>query len=286
MTDGQLRLTPGAQVDGGGPRGSGERRRRRRRGRWQRRRARTVGPRPKQGLTMNFAETFIKRPVATTLLVLTILIFGIMGYIRLPVADLPTVDYPVIQVNANLPGANPDTMASSVATPLEKQFSTISGITSISSRSSQGGTNISVTFDLDRNIDCGRAGRPDGDRAELAQPAARHAVAAVVQQEQSRRHAGAVPDADVGHAAARAGRSLRRERDRPAPVDGHRRRAGQRLRRAEVRGPRRSRSDAAGGAPDRHRRSHRARSTGRTSIARPARSSARRATTSCRPAAS
>jgi HAE1 family hydrophobic/amphiphilic exporter-1 len=102
---------------------------------------------------MNFAETFIKRPVATTLLVLTILIFGIMGYVRLPVADLPTVDFPVIQVNANLPGANPGTMASAVATPLEKQFSTISGITNISSRSSQGNTNISLTFDLDRDID-------------------------------------------------------------------------------------------------------------------------------------
>jgi HAE1 family hydrophobic/amphiphilic exporter-1 len=102
---------------------------------------------------MNVAELFIRRPVATTLLVLTILIFGIMGYFQLPVADLPTVDYPTLQVNANLPGANPDTMASSVATPLEKQFSTISGITSISSRSSQGSTNISLTFDLDRNID-------------------------------------------------------------------------------------------------------------------------------------
>jgi len=102
---------------------------------------------------MNFAETFIKRPVATTLLVLTILIFGIMGYRLLPVADLPTIDYPTIQVNASLPGANPDTIASAIATPLEKQFSTISGITSISSRSSQGNTNISLTFDLDRNID-------------------------------------------------------------------------------------------------------------------------------------
>jgi hydrophobic/amphiphilic exporter-1 (mainly G- bacteria), HAE1 family len=102
---------------------------------------------------MNFAETFIRRPVATTLLVLTILIFGIMGYFRLPVADLPTIDYPTIQVNANLPGANPDTMASSVATPLEKQFATISGITSITSRSSQGQTSISLTFDLDRSID-------------------------------------------------------------------------------------------------------------------------------------
>src|SRR5947209_3918492 len=102
---------------------------------------------------MNFAETFIRRPVATTLLVLTILIFGVMGYQLLPVADLPTVDYPTIQVNANLPGANPDTMASAVATPLEKQFSTIAGVTSISSRSGQGNTQITLQFDLDRNID-------------------------------------------------------------------------------------------------------------------------------------
>ncbi len=102
---------------------------------------------------MNFAEPFIKRPVATTLLVLTILIFGIMGYRLLPVSDLPTVDYPTITVNANLPGANPDTMANSVATPLEKQFSMISGVTSISSRNSQGSTSITLQFDLSRNID-------------------------------------------------------------------------------------------------------------------------------------
>ena len=102
---------------------------------------------------MNFAEPFIKRPVATTLLVLTILIFGIMGYRLLPVSDLPSVDYPTINVNANLPGANPDTMANSVATPLEKQFSTISGVTSISSRNSQGSTNITLQFDLSRSID-------------------------------------------------------------------------------------------------------------------------------------
>src|SRR5262249_24002866 len=121
---------------------------RRRRGR-ERGRAR---PRA-QELIMNFAETFIKRPVATPLSVLTILIFGIMGYRLLPVADLPTIDYPTIQVNAGLPGANPDTIASAIATPLEKHFSTISGITSISSRSSQGNTNISLTFDLDRDID-------------------------------------------------------------------------------------------------------------------------------------
>ena len=102
---------------------------------------------------MNFAEPFIRRPVATTLLVLTILIFGIMGYGLLPVADLPTVDYPTIQVQANLPGANPETMASSVATPLEKQFSTIAGVTSISSSNGQGNTNITLQFDLSRSID-------------------------------------------------------------------------------------------------------------------------------------
>jgi hydrophobic/amphiphilic exporter-1 (mainly G- bacteria), HAE1 family len=102
---------------------------------------------------MNFAETFIHRPVATTLLVTTILIFGVMGYRLLPVSDLPTVDYPTIQVNASLPGASPETMAASVATPLEKQFSTIAGITSISSSNGQGSTNITLQFDLSRDID-------------------------------------------------------------------------------------------------------------------------------------
>src|ERR1041384_1486301 len=102
---------------------------------------------------MNIAEPFIRRPVATTLLVTSILIFGVMGYRLLPVSDLPTVDYPTIQVNAGLPGASPETMASSVATPLEKQFSTIAGVTSISSSNSQGSTNITLQFDLSRNID-------------------------------------------------------------------------------------------------------------------------------------
>ncbi|HEX5476108.1 MAG TPA: efflux RND transporter permease subunit [Vicinamibacterales bacterium] len=102
---------------------------------------------------MNFAEPFIRRPVATTLIVASILIFGIMGYRLLPVSDLPTVDYPTISVRASLPGANPETMASSIATPLEKQFSTIAGVTSISSSNGQGSTNITLQFDLDRNID-------------------------------------------------------------------------------------------------------------------------------------
>jgi HAE1 family hydrophobic/amphiphilic exporter-1 len=102
---------------------------------------------------MNLAEPFIRRPVATTLLVLSILIFGVMGYRLLPVNDLPTVDFPTIQVNANLPGASPDTMAASVATPLEKQFSTIAGVSSISSSNTQGSTSITLQFDLSRSID-------------------------------------------------------------------------------------------------------------------------------------
>src|SRR5579864_322901 len=102
---------------------------------------------------MNVAEPFIRRPIATTLLVLTILIFGILGYELLPVADLPSVDFPTIQVSAGLPGASPDTMASAVATPLEKQFSTIAGLTSMSSSSSQGSTNITLQFDLTRSVD-------------------------------------------------------------------------------------------------------------------------------------
>jgi hydrophobic/amphiphilic exporter-1 (mainly G- bacteria), HAE1 family len=102
---------------------------------------------------MNVAAVFIRRPVATALLVLSILIFGITGYRLLPVSDLPTVDFPTIQVSASLPGASPETMASSVATPLEKQFATIAGISSISSSNSQGSTNITLQFDLNRSID-------------------------------------------------------------------------------------------------------------------------------------
>ncbi|MBI5440794.1 MAG: efflux RND transporter permease subunit [Deltaproteobacteria bacterium] len=102
---------------------------------------------------MNIAGLFIRRPVATTLVMAAILLFGVMGYRRLPVSDLPNVDYPTIQVRASLPGADPETMASSVATPLEKQFSTIAGIDSMTSSSNQGSTTVVLTFNLDRDID-------------------------------------------------------------------------------------------------------------------------------------
>ncbi|HEY7474403.1 MAG TPA: efflux RND transporter permease subunit [Vicinamibacterales bacterium] len=102
---------------------------------------------------MNFSTLFVRRPVATTLIQLAIVIFGILGYRSLPVSDLPTVDFPTLQVEASLPGANPETMAAAVATPLEKQFGTIAGIASISSSNNVGSTSITLQFDLDRDID-------------------------------------------------------------------------------------------------------------------------------------
>jgi hydrophobic/amphiphilic exporter-1 (mainly G- bacteria), HAE1 family len=102
---------------------------------------------------MNVAELFIRRPVMTSLVMLAILAFGILGYRDLAVSDLPNVDFPTIQVSASLPGASPDTMGSAVATPLEKQFTTIAGMDSMTSTSSLGNTSITLQFDLSRNID-------------------------------------------------------------------------------------------------------------------------------------
>jgi len=102
---------------------------------------------------MNLAALFIKRPITTTLIMLGMMVFGVMSYRLLPVSDLPTIDFPTIQVGAGLPGASPETMASAVALPLEKQFATIAGLNSINSTSTQGGTFITLQFDLSRNID-------------------------------------------------------------------------------------------------------------------------------------
>jgi HAE1 family hydrophobic/amphiphilic exporter-1 len=102
---------------------------------------------------MNIAELFIRRPIMTTLVMASILIFGFFAYQLIPVSDLPNVDFPTIQVSANLPGANPDTMASAVATPLERQFSTIAGVDSMTSTNSTGSTSITIQFNLSRDID-------------------------------------------------------------------------------------------------------------------------------------
>ena len=102
---------------------------------------------------MNITGIFIRRPVMTTLVMSGIVLFGVAGYRGLPVSDLPNVDFPTISVNANLPGASPETMAASVATPLERQFSTIPGLDSMSSSSTRGSTSVTLQFTLDRPLD-------------------------------------------------------------------------------------------------------------------------------------
>jgi hydrophobic/amphiphilic exporter-1 (mainly G- bacteria), HAE1 family len=102
---------------------------------------------------MNVADIFIRRPIMTSLIMFAIFIFGVVSYRLLPVNDLPNVDFPTIQVSANLPGANPDTMAAAVATPLENQLSTIPGVDSMTSTNGVGSTRITLQFNLDRDID-------------------------------------------------------------------------------------------------------------------------------------
>jgi len=102
---------------------------------------------------MNLPALCIRRPVMTALLMIALVVFGVAAYPKLPVNELPNVDFPTISVSASLPGASPETMASAVATPLENQFSTIAGISSMTSTSALGSTSITLTFELDRSID-------------------------------------------------------------------------------------------------------------------------------------
>jgi hydrophobe/amphiphile efflux-1 (HAE1) family protein len=102
---------------------------------------------------MNISETFIRRPIATSLMMAAIALFGVVAYRALPISDLPSVEYPTINVGANLPGGDPVTMAASVASPLERQFTTIAGVDEMVSSSGTGNTNVTLTFDLNRDID-------------------------------------------------------------------------------------------------------------------------------------
>src|SRR3974377_2266392 len=102
---------------------------------------------------MNVSEPFIQRPIATSLLMAGVLLMGALGYSLLPVSSLPSVDFPTIQVTAQYPGASPDVMASSVTTPLERQFGQISGLAQMTSVSSFGNTTVTLQFVVDRDID-------------------------------------------------------------------------------------------------------------------------------------
>src|SRR5436190_13659816 len=102
---------------------------------------------------MSISTPFIKRPIATSLLTFALALGGAVAFHFLPVAPLPQVEFPTLNVNANLPGASPDTMASAVTTPLERSFGRIAGITELTSQSNTGQSQITMQFDLDRNID-------------------------------------------------------------------------------------------------------------------------------------
>jgi len=117
---------------------------------------------------MNISAPFIKRPVGTSLLTFALLLSGVLAFNFLPVAPLPQVEFPVIQVSASLPGASPETMASAVATPLERQFGRIAGVNQMTSTSQLGSTSVVLQFDLSRDID---AAARDGKRP-LTPPAA------------------------------------------------------------------------------------------------------------------
>src|SRR5437763_1208133 len=101
---------------------------------------------------MNLSEPFIRRPVMTAVLTLSVILFGVMAYFQLPVNDLPAVDYPVIQVSVGYPGASPDTIANNIATPLERQFMQINGLEVVTSQSKQGFASLTLQFALDKNI--------------------------------------------------------------------------------------------------------------------------------------
>src|SRR5262245_56536891 len=102
---------------------------------------------------MSLSEPFIRRPVMTAVLTVSVILFGTLCYFQLPVNDLPAVDYPVIQVRASYPGASPDTMANNIATPLERAFMQIDGLELITSQSNQGSTSLTLQFKLEKNID-------------------------------------------------------------------------------------------------------------------------------------
>jgi multidrug efflux pump subunit AcrB len=119
---------------------------------------------------MNFSEIFIRRPIATSLLMAALALVGIVAFPLLPVAPLPQVDFPTIQITATLSGASPETMGATVATPLERQFGQIAGVTQMSSVSSLGSTVITLQFDLNRNIDGAAARRPYRCRKSTTSP--------------------------------------------------------------------------------------------------------------------
>ena len=180
VTDGQLRLMPGATV-------------------------RIKDSLDEAVRLMNLAETFIRRPVMTSLISIAIVIFGLFRLSPVAGERLPNVDFPTIVVYASLPGASPETMASSVATPLEKEFSTIAGLIEMTSASTQGSTNITLAIRPESQSRRRRSGRAVENRGGARAIAPRHAQSAVLSKGQSRRSGDPLSGPELALAAAVAG---------------------------------------------------------------------------------
>ena len=218
---------------------------------------------------MNFSYPFIRRPVGTTLLAIGLFLVGAVAYVFLPVASLPTVDLPTIRVSASQPGADPETMAATVAAPLERRLGEIAGVTEITSLSTLGQTSITIQFDLNRNIDGAARDVQAAHQCRRHRPAERPAAAADVPQGQSGGGAGPHSRADLeddpGERDLRCGRYGRGA----AHHAGRRRRRRHGQRRRTAGHPRPRQSGAHG--RDRHlarRRAHRDRQHQRAGTAR------------------
>src|SRR5687768_16425130 len=189
---------------------------------------------------MNLSRVFVERPIATVLLTIGVALAGVLAFFLLPVSPLPQVDYPAISVTASLPGASPSTMASSVATPLERRLGVIAGVNELTSTSSNGSTRISLQFDLSRNID-----------------SAAREVQAAINAAHSDRRADRYAGADVQDAHARPDLRGRVEHREPEALAGRGRGQGGDRRRIAARGARRARAVLA--QPLRHQQRGRAR---------------------------
>ena len=153
---------------------------------------------------MNFSEPFIRRPVMTAVLTVSVILFGVLSYLQLPVNDLPAVDYPVIQVQVGYPGASPETMANNIATPLERQFMQINGLEVVTSKSTQGVATFTLQFALDKNIDAAATDVQTAISQATGSLPVGSAVAADLFEDQSQRPADHVHRADQRFGDARA----------------------------------------------------------------------------------
>ena len=165
---------------------------------------------------MNLSEPFIRQPVMTAVLTVSVILFGVLSYLRLPVNDLPAVDYPVISVQANYPGASPDTVANNIATPLERQFMQINGLELVTSQSTQGMPVFTLQFALDKSIDAAATDVQTAISQATGQSAGGFAVAADLFQNQSERPADPVHRADQRFGAAGTALRLRQHAGRAA----------------------------------------------------------------------